>query len=119
MPSNRYSFVRGRPPLMRGSCDGDAPAAVPPLPGSATPGASDARVMNVRPFSGSRTTSDPTTAPRLAVSARRNGASAVTVICSRTSPSTRLKSSRIFSPVESLTPSRRTGVNPARATSTR
>ena len=32
MPSNRYSLVRGRPPLMRGSCE---------LGGSATPGASD------------------------------------------------------------------------------
>ena len=38
MPSKRYSFVRGRPPLMRGSCE---------FGGSATPGASDASVMNV------------------------------------------------------------------------
>ena len=55
MPSNRYSFVRGRPPLMRGSCE---------LGGRATPGASDASVMNVRPFNGSCTTcSCSTTVP--------------------------------------------------------
>ena len=47
MPSNRYSLVRGRPPLMRGS---DDPG------GSATPGASPASVMKLRPFSGSSTT---------------------------------------------------------------
>ena len=41
MPSNRYSLVRGRPPLMRGSCDPG---------GSATPGASAASVMKLRPF---------------------------------------------------------------------
>ena len=44
MPSKRYSFVRGRPPLMRGSCEPG---------GSATPGTSAARVMKLRPFSGS------------------------------------------------------------------
>ena len=43
MPSKRYSFVRGRPPLMRGN---DEPG------GSATPGARPARVMKLRPFSG-------------------------------------------------------------------
>ena len=65
MPSKRYSFVRGRPPLMRGSSD---------VGGSATPGASDASVMNVRPFSGSWTTcSCATTVPRLPVSARSTG----------------------------------------------
>ena len=68
MPSKRYSFVRGRPPLMRGSCE---------FGGSATPGASVASVMKVRPFSGSCTTcSCSTTVPRLAVSARSIGASA-------------------------------------------
>src|SRR6266850_2411921 len=44
MPSNRYSFVRGRPPLMRGSgAEGGG--------GSATPGARLARVMKLRPLS--------------------------------------------------------------------
>ena len=43
MPSNRYSLVRGRPPLMRGS---EEPG------GSATPGARPASVMKLRPFSG-------------------------------------------------------------------
>ena len=46
MPSNRYSLVRGRPPLMRGS--GDAGGG-----GSATPGTRPASVMKLRPFSGS------------------------------------------------------------------
>ena len=45
MPSNRYSLVRGRPPLMRGSGEPG---------GSATPGARPASVMKLRPFSGSR-----------------------------------------------------------------
>ena len=44
MPSNRYSLVRGRPPLMRGNCE---------FGGSATPGASGASVMKLRPLSGS------------------------------------------------------------------
>ena len=47
MPSKRYSLVRGRPPLMRGS---DDPG------GNATPGARPASVMKLRPLSGSSTT---------------------------------------------------------------
>ena len=46
MPSKRYSFVRGRPPLMRGRTE---------FGGSATPGAIAASMMNSRPFSGSWT----------------------------------------------------------------
>jgi len=83
--------VRGRPPLIRGNCE---------VGGNATPGARDASVMNVRPFNGNCTTcSCCTTVPRLAVSARRIGASAVTVIRSRTSPTASSKSMRAFSPV--------------------
>jgi len=76
--------------------------------------------MNVRPFNGRRTTCSCSTAvPRLAVSARRIGASAVTVTCSRTSPMASSKSIRAFSPVESRMPARRTGPNPDSWTSTR
>ena len=50
MPSNRYSFVRGRPPLMRGS--GAAGGG-----GSATPGTRLASAMKLRPLSGSPCTS--------------------------------------------------------------
>ena len=45
-----------------------------------------------------------TTVPRLAVSVRSSGASAVTVTCSRTSPTVSSKSSRIVSPVVSRMP---------------
>ncbi len=47
IPSKRYSLVRGRPPLMRGSWEPG---------GNATPGASVASVMKLRPFSGSAVT---------------------------------------------------------------
>ena len=74
MPSKRYSFVRGLPPLMRGRTE---------FGGRATPGAMAASMMNRRPFSGSRTTcSFSTTVPRLAVSTRTTGGSATTVTCS-------------------------------------
>jgi len=43
IPSKRYSFVRGRPPLMRGNC-------VPG--GNATPGACAGKVDKVAGFSG-------------------------------------------------------------------
>ena len=67
MPSKRYSFVRGLPPLMRGRTE---------FGGRATPGAMAASMMNRRPFSGNCTTcSFSTTVPRLAVSARTIGES--------------------------------------------
>ena len=48
MPSNRYSLVRGRPPLMRGN--GAAGGG-----GTATPGARAARLRKLRPLSGRST----------------------------------------------------------------
>ena len=96
---------------MRGNCE---------LGGSATPGASDASVMNVRPFNGSWTTcSCSTTVPRLAVSARNAVASAVTVTSSRTSPIVNSKSRRAVSPVAMRIPSRRIALKPGITTSTR
>ena len=76
MPSNRYSLVRGRPPLMRGS--GAAGGG-----GSATPGTRPARVMKLRPLSGRSTTFLLSmTWPSPEVSLRSSGASAVTVTAS-------------------------------------
>ena len=70
MPSNRYSLVRGRPPLMRGS--GAAGGG-----GSATPGTRLASEMKLRPLSGRSTTLpvvDDVAEPRgLAAEQRRVG----------------------------------------------
>ena len=98
MPSNRYSLVRGRPPLMRGSGEPG---------GSATPGASAASEMKLRPFNGRLSIfSRDTTCPRLDVALRRSGASAVTVSASLTVPSSRSRSTRMVSPVATCTPPR-------------
>ena len=70
MPSNRYSFVRGRPPLMRGS--GAAGGG-----GTATPGERLASEMKLRPLSGRSTTFRLSmTWPSPEVSLRSSGASA-------------------------------------------
>ncbi len=108
MPSNRYSFVRGRPPLMRGSCEAG---------GKATPGASDASVMNVRPLSGRPTIfSADTTSPRLGVDVRSIDASPVTVTVSLTAPKPSAKSTLTLAPVATRTPWRTAVLNPVNST---
>ena len=105
MPSNRYSLVRGRPPLMRGSGEPG---------GSATPGASAASEMKLRPLSGRPSMfSRETTCPRLDVALRRSGASAVTVSVSLTAPRLRASSTRTVSPVATCTPPRTSGGKPS------
>jgi len=79
-----YSLVRGRPPLMRGS---DDPG------GRATPGASAASEMKLRPFSGRFCTcSSATTWPRPPVSVPNTEASPVTRTASWTPPNSSTKS---------------------------
>ncbi|MGC4083505.1 MAG: hypothetical protein QM736_15685 [Vicinamibacterales bacterium] len=96
MPSNRYSLVRGRPPLMRGSDE---------LGGSATPGASPASVTKLRPFSGSATIFVLSmTWPRLAVRLRNCAASPTTRTVSATAPMSSRASRRTASPVATRTP---------------
>ena len=110
MPSNRYSLVRGRPPLMRGS---DEPG------GRATPGTRLASVMKLRPFSGRPTTFCwSTTCPSPDVWPRRSGASAMTVMASSGAPTFSSTSSRTVSPVAMATPARTSGRNPANSTRT-
>src|SRR5919197_1186127 len=61
MPSNRYSLVRGRPPLIRGNAEPD---------GSATPGASAMTGTNERPFSGTASAAAPSITVARVASAR-------------------------------------------------
>ena len=103
-PSKRYSFVRGRPPLMRGS---DEPG------GNATPGTRPVSEMKLRPFSGRSTTLRvSTTCPRAEVALRSREASAVTVTTSATPPIPSARSTRMVSPVANQMPLRRNGRNP-------
>lgn len=73
MPSKRYSFTRGRPPLMRGN---DGPSDV--RGGAAIPGVKATSERTLRPFNGRLTILRPSmTCPRLACSVRRKDASSV------------------------------------------
>ncbi len=73
-PSKRYSFTRGRPPLIRGKAEPG---------GRATPGTSATSGMKLRPFKGSPTTLlREMTCPRPEDWERRSDASATTVVVS-------------------------------------
>jgi hypothetical protein len=88
--------------------------------GNATPGASDASVMKVRPLSGRAVTrSWGTTAPRLAVSVRSTGVGAATVTDSLILPGESCTSARVASPVATRSPVRDTFEKPSSATSRR
>ena len=98
MPSKRYSFVRGRPPLMRGSSE---------LGGSATPGSErrqrDEAAAVERQLDDLLVVDDLPEAGRLRCGGC--GASAVDGHLSLTLPTASSKSTRTFSPVATCTPS--------------
>ena len=108
MPSNKYSLVRGRPPLIRGSDEFGV---------SATPGTSPASVMKLRPFSGNAVIVwFPMTCPRLAEALRSSAASPTTETASVTAPTVSAASSRTVSPVATCTLRRSSDRNPANST---
>jgi hypothetical protein len=90
MPSNRYSLVRGRPPLMRGKLRVRRQRHA-----GASDGEHDERAAVQRQLDDLLLLDDGAEAGR---SARRIGASAVTVTCSRTSPTRSSKSIAPFLP---------------------
>ena len=109
MPSNRYSLVRGRPPLIRGS--GAVGGG-----GRATPGTRLASAMKLRPFSGRSTTRRwSMTWPRLPFWLRSIEASAETVTVS-VAPTSSATSTRSVSPVATRKPVRTSGRKPCSVT---
>src|SRR4029453_14981793 len=110
----RYSFVLGRPPLIRGK---EGPAVVGG--GWATPADNVTNERKFLPLSGISTIFRLLiTCPRPPLSVRSSDASWTTVTNSVTAPGSGTTPGRTRSPVASRTPSRKDCLNPIASTAT-